>query len=90
MRQRMFYHLQNARQRPAELKNVRDAATRVINALGEPLPADGPRNYQLNMARLYDIWSSLEQVRGGSHSDMAVCAERIEPIGIVYLWPVTG
>ena len=80
MRQRMFYHLQNARQRPAELKNVRDAASRVINALGEPLPADGPRNYQLNMARLYDIWSSLEQVRGGSHSDMAVCAERIEPM----------
>jgi hypothetical protein len=80
MRQRMFYHLQNVRQRPAELKNVREAAARVVNALGEPLPGDGPRNYQLNMAKLYDIWSSLEQVRGGSHSEMAVCAERIEPL----------
>ncbi len=80
MRQRMFYHLQNARQRPAELKNVRDTAQRVMTALGEPLPGDGPRNWQLSMARLYDIWSALEQVRGGSHSDMAVCAERVEPL----------
>ena len=80
MRQRMFYHVQNAKQRPVELKNVRDAAGRVINALGEPVPNDGPRNYQLSMARLFDIWANLEQVRGGSHSDMAVCAERIEPL----------
>ncbi|MBP9891025.1 MAG: hypothetical protein KBG84_03910 [Planctomycetes bacterium] len=80
MRQRMFYHLQNVKQRPAELKNVREAASRVVNALGEPLPGDGPRNYQLNMARLYDIWAHLEQVRGGSHSEMAVCGERIEPM----------
>lgn len=79
MRQRLFYHLQNAKQRPAELKNVRDTAARVVNALGEPLPGDGPRNYQLSMARLYDIWAYLEQVRGGSHSELAVCSERIEP-----------
>lgn len=80
MRQRIFYHLQNARQRPIELKNVRDAAHRVFIALGEPSPTDAQRSWQLCMARLYDIWASLELVRGGSHSDLAVCAERIEPL----------
>jgi hypothetical protein len=39
------------------------------------------------MARLYDAWAYLEEVRAGSHSQLAVAAEQIEPvIGEVFVW----
>lgn len=79
IRQRLFVHLENPKQRLMELKHVREAAQRIFRALGEPDPRDQQRFYQYAMARLYDIWASLEEVRGGTHSQLAVCAEQVEP-----------
>ncbi|MBX3473162.1 MAG: hypothetical protein KF754_02185 [Planctomycetes bacterium] len=79
IRQRLFVHLENPKQRLMELKQVREAAQRIFRALGEPDPRDLQRFYQYAQARLYDIWAALEEVRGGTHSQLAVCAEQIEP-----------
>ena len=79
MRQRLVFHLENSKQRIFELKQVREAAERVSRALGEPATHDHSANYQLNIAGLYDIWAQLEEVRGGTHSQLAVAAEQIEP-----------
>src|SRR5690606_10954273 len=87
LRQRLFFHLENPRQRLWELKQVRETAGRVLRAVGEPDPRDHTRNYQLNMARLYDAWAYLEEVRGGSHSQLAVAAEQLEPVlAEVFVW----
>ncbi|MCC6466439.1 MAG: hypothetical protein IT463_13955 [Planctomycetes bacterium] len=80
MRQRLFLHLENPKQRPFELKQVREAAGRVLRALGEPDPHDTNANYQHGLARLYDAWACLEEVRGGSHSQLAVAGEQLEPV----------
>ncbi|MBE7492346.1 MAG: hypothetical protein HS108_11390 [Planctomycetes bacterium] len=79
IRQRLFVHLENPKQRLMELKHVREAAQRIFRALGEPDPRELQRFYQYALARLYDIWAALEEVRGGTHSQLAVCAEQIEP-----------
>jgi len=79
IQQRLFVHLENPKQRLMELKHVREAAQRIFRALGEPDSRDLQRFYQYAMARLYDIWASLEEVRGGTHSQLAVCSEQIEP-----------
>lgn len=79
MRQRLFFHLENPKQRIWELKEVIEQSDRIIRAMGEPSPSDHTANYQLNMARLYHMWAYLEEVRGGTHSQLAVAAEQIEP-----------
>lgn len=79
MRQRLFVHLENPKQRVWELKQVRESAGRVLRAIGEPDPRDHTSYYQAAMARLYDMWALLEEVRGGNHSQLAVAAEQIEP-----------
>jgi hypothetical protein len=79
MRQRLFFHLENPKQRFFELKQVREQAERVIRAMGNVGANDHVANYQLTMARLYDIWAHLEEVRNGTHSQLAVAAEQIEP-----------
>lgn len=87
LRQRLFFHLENAKQRLPELKAVRDTAHRIMRAVGEPDHHDHVRQYQLAMARLYDTWAYLEEVRGGTHSQLAVAAEQIEPlISETLLW----
>ncbi|MCC7509852.1 MAG: hypothetical protein IT464_10790 [Planctomycetes bacterium] len=87
LRQRMFFHLENAKQRLPELKAVRETSHRIMRAVGEPDHHDHARQYQLTMARLYDTWAYLEEVRGGTHSQLAVAAEQIEPlIGETLLW----
>lgn len=80
MRQRLFLHLENPKQRPFELKQVREAAGRVLRALGDPDPHDVNANFQHSLARLYDAWACLEEVRGGTHSQLAVAAEQLEPV----------
>lgn len=87
MRQRLFFHLENPRQRIWELKQTRETAQRVVRAVEESDHRDHVRNYQLNMARMYDSWAYLEEVRGGSHSQLAVAAEQIEPVlSEVFVW----
>ncbi|MCB9933176.1 MAG: hypothetical protein H6841_07135 [Planctomycetes bacterium] len=87
MRQRLFFHLENPKQRIFELKQVREAAERVLRQLGNVAPNDHTANWQLVMARLYDIWAYLEEVRGGTHSQLAVAAEQIEPqMADVMVW----
>ncbi|MCA8910848.1 MAG: hypothetical protein KDB82_04035 [Planctomycetes bacterium] len=79
MRQRLFFHLENPKQRFFELKQVRESAERVLRAMASVGANDHVGNYQVTMARLYDIWAHLEEVRGGTHSQLAVAAEQIEP-----------
>lgn len=79
MRQRLFFHLENPKQRFIELKQVRETAERVARAMANVAANNHVGNYQLTMARLYDIWAYLEEVRGGTHSQLAVAAEHIEP-----------
>lgn len=79
MRQRLFFHLENPKQRIWELKEVREVSERVIRALGDVAANDHTANYQQNVSRLYGIWAQLEEVRGGTHSQLAVAAEQIEP-----------
>jgi hypothetical protein len=87
MRQRLVFHLENPRQRVWELKQTREAAQRVMRAIGEVDHRDHTRSYQLNMARLYEAWASLEEARGGNHSRLAVTAEQIEPlISEAFIW----
>jgi hypothetical protein len=87
MRQRLFFHLENPKQRIVELKQVREAAERVARQLGNVAPNDHTANWQLAMARLYEIWAYLEEVRGGTHSQLAVAAEQIEPqMSEVMVW----
>jgi hypothetical protein len=87
MRQRLFFHLENPKQRIWELKQVRETAERVIRALGDVAHGDHTSNYQMNVSRLYEIWAYLEEVRGGSHSQLAVAAEQIEPqMSDVMVW----
>lgn len=87
MRQRLFFHLENPKQRIWELKQVREQAERIIRAMGDPAPTDYTASYQLSMARLYDMWAYLEEVRGGTHSQLAVAAEQIEPqLSEVLVW----
>ena len=87
MHQRLFFHLANPKQRVSELAAVREQAGRVMKAIGEPEADDDTRNYQLSMARLYDFWAQLEQVRGGTHSQLAVASEQIEPVlGELMVW----
>ena len=80
MRQRLFFHLENPKQRVFELKQVRDQAERVIRTMGNVAPNDHTGNYQVSVSRLYEMWAYLEEVRGGTHSQLAVAAEQIEPI----------
>ncbi|MHC4840463.1 MAG: coiled-coil domain-containing protein [Planctomycetota bacterium] len=90
-KQRMFFHLENPKQRPSELSAVREATGKIIRALEDPLATDHITNYQLSMARLYEIWAYLEEVRGGTHSQMAVAGESVEPIlSEVYTWLSTN
>ena len=87
LKQRLFFHLENAKQRVWELKTVRETSARVLRAIGDPQPSDYARNWQLSMARLYDCWAYLEEVRGGTHSRLAVAAEQIEPaFNEVLIW----
>lgn len=87
MRQRLFFHLENSKQRIWELKEVRETAERVIRALGETAHNDHTANYQLSISRLYYNWAFLEEVRGGTHSQLAVAAEQIEPqMSDVMVW----
>jgi hypothetical protein len=87
MRQRLFFHLENRKQRTFELKQVRETAERVIRALGQVPTNDHTGNYQLVISRLYEIWAYLEEVRGGTHSQLAVAAEQIEPqMAEVLVW----
>ena len=87
MRQRLFFHLENPKQRIWELKEVRETSDRVIRALGETAHNDHTANYQLSISRLYHIWAYLEEVRGGTHSQLAVAAEQIEPqMSDVMVW----
>ena len=79
MRQRLFVHLENPKQKVWELKQVRETAGRVMRAIGETDPKDHTTYYQFTMARLYDMWALLEEVRGGNHSQLAVAAEQVEP-----------
>lgn len=79
MKQRLFFHLENARQRLVEVKQVRETAGRVIRAMGDVRDDDVTANYQLAMVRLYDAWAYLEEVRDSGHSQLAVCAEALEP-----------
>ncbi|MCB9893004.1 MAG: hypothetical protein H6839_00980 [Planctomycetes bacterium] len=80
MRQRLFFHLENPKQRVFELKQVREQAERVIRAMGNVGNNDHTGNYQVHISRLYEIWAYLEEVRGGTHSQLAVAAEQIEPV----------
>jgi hypothetical protein len=80
LRQRMFFHLENPRQRVWELKQVLESSGRICDAVGEPDQQDHVRNYQLCMARMYQAWARLEEVRGGSHSQLVVTAEQVEPV----------
>lgn len=90
-KQRLFFHLENPKQRPVELNAVREATGKIIRALEQSESADHATNYQLSMARLYEIWAYLEEVRGGTHSQMAVAGEAVEPIlGEVYIWLSTN
>jgi hypothetical protein len=87
MRQRLFFHLENRKQRVFELKQVRETAARVIRAMGQVGANDHTGNYQLAISRLYEIWAYLEEVRGGTHSQLAVAAEQIEPqMAEVMVW----
>jgi hypothetical protein len=87
MRQRLFFHLENKKQRTFELKQIRESAERVIRALGQVPASDHVANYQLVISRLYEIWAYLEEVRGGTHSQLAVAAEQIEPqMAEVMVW----
>lgn len=79
IRQRLFVHLENPKQRIMELKHVRESALRILRAMGEVDPRDTQRFYQYAMTRLYDIWATMEEVRGGTHSQLAVAAEQVEP-----------
>lgn len=80
MRQRLFVHLENPKQKVWELKQIRETAGRVVRAIGEADSNEHMTYYQLTMARLYDMWALLEEVRGGNHSQLAVAAEQIEPV----------
>ena len=87
MKQRLFFHLENARQRLVEVKHVRETAGKVKRALEAASDDSVTTTYQFTMARLYDIWAYLEEVRDGSHSQLAVCSETIEPdIADVMVW----
>ncbi|MEZ5991561.1 MAG: hypothetical protein R3E76_04335 [Planctomycetota bacterium] len=87
MRQRLFFHFENPKQRVFELKQVRETAEKVSRALANVAANNHVGNYQLTMARLYDIWAYLEEVRGGTHSQLAVAAEQIEPqMSDVMVW----
>jgi hypothetical protein len=87
LRQRLFFHLENPRQRVWEIKQILEDSSRVCDALAEPDRNDYAGNFQLCMARLYQAWARLEEVRGGSHSQLAVTAEQVEPVmSEVFVW----
>jgi len=87
LKQRLFFHLENPKQRVWEIQQSLESADRICRAIGEPDNHDFVGNYQLSMARMYRAWAQLEQVRGGTHSQLAVTAEQIEPVmSDVFVW----
>jgi hypothetical protein len=87
LKQRLFFHLENPKQRVWEIQQVLESSDRICRAVGEPENYDYERNYQSCMARMYRAWGQLEEARGGTHSQLAVTAERVEPVlSEVYVW----
>lgn len=58
------------------------------DAQGQPLEVLW--NHEIDAERRQTIESELEALRSGIGEVYVVKAQRIEPVGLVYLWPVTG
>ncbi|MCC6572147.1 MAG: hypothetical protein IT462_00015 [Planctomycetes bacterium] len=87
MKQRLFYHLENPKQRLYELGQVHQMAKKTYEVLADSKTSDAEASFQLAMSKLYDVWAILETARDGTASELAVASEQIEPlIADVMVW----